>query len=985
MKLVNLIKRIKFLKFNILTNWKAITILILGIAITIALTIHTYYAVEKREREEFVTICNEIKFKISTQLHNNAVILHAASALISASETISRDKWKEFTQNIEIKKNLSGIQGVGFSLIIPKNLLSRHISDINKEGFPNYRVYPEGKRDFYTSIIYIEPFSDRNLKAFGYDMFSEPVRRKAMEQSRDQNVATISGKVELVQETDQNIQFGTLMYDPVYRPNYQINTIEQRRSAIRGWVYCTFRMTDFMQGILNGWVNLKHDKIRVKVFDERQNFKSLLYDSQMGDSKQQDESKQTTILESIEFNDKIWLLYFTKIPPQFTSFNTMIIIVFVSGIIISILVFMLMVSIFNKAKRSQKIAELNLRHANWRLESLIEGTHIGTWEWNVQSGEIIINDDWAGMIGYPVNELMPITYKTRLSLIHTDDVNQMNELLSKHLAGELQYYDSEYRMKHKDGHWVWIHDRGRVNSRTDNGKPMIMFGIHTDITKRRLTESEIKKSELKFKTLFESANDAIFLMDDEIFIDCNFKTGQIFGCSRQDIIEHSPVSFSPDYQPDGQLSSTRAKEKINAALRGEAQFFEWMHCRKDGSLFETEVSLNRIELDGKLFLQAIVRDISERKKAEEKINLLAHAIKNSADCICITDKNFKITFVNDSFCKVYDYMEEEIIGQQIAVIISKNNLPEIGKDLYSTITKKEVWTGEVLNKRKSGNEFPIQLSLAPLLNNSGDLIAVVGVVRDITDRKQAEAEIKKANEELVKLNTEKDKFFSIIAHDLRSPFSSFLGFTEMLVDELPNMSLQEIHKIAKLLKGSANNLYNLLENLLQWSRIQRGLIEPNMIELKLNETVTEINKAITEIIDRKGIRIINTIPENIVVIGDQNMFESIVRNLFSNAVKFTPKGGIITVSAKMENNDLVKFTIQDSGIGMNMEMLASLFLIDKNTCRKGIDGEPSTGLGLIICKDFVEKHGGKIWAESYEGLGSTFSFLLPGKVTEIER
>jgi PAS domain S-box-containing protein len=952
----------------------------LGIAITIALTIHTYYAVERKEREEFVTICNEIKFKISTQLHTNAVVLHTASALISTADTIGRDTWKEFTGNIEIKKNLPGIQAVGFSLIIPENLLSRHISDIQKEGFPNYQVFPEGKREVYTSIIFLEPFSGRNIRAFGYDMFSETVRRKAMEQSRDQDVAILSGKVELVHETDGDIQFGTLMYLPVYQPNYQLNTIEQRRSAIRGWVYGTFQMTDFMQGILRGWVNLKHDRIRLKIFDESQNTKSLLYDSWTGDSIKQVELIQAKILESIEFNDKIWLLSFTWAPPEFSSLNTMIIIVFVSGIIISILIFILSVLMIDKVNRSQKMAEQNLRHANWRMESLIEGTHIGTWEWNIQTGEIIINDDWAGMIGYTVNELMPINDKTRLSLIHSDDVIQSDELLAKHFAGELQYYDSEYRMKHKDGHWVWIHDRGRVNSRTEDGKPIIMFGIHTDITKRRITESEIKKSELKFKTLFESANDAIFLMDEENFIDCNFKTEQIFGCSKKDIIGNSPVKFSPDYQPDGRLSSTMAKEKINAALQGEAQFFEWMHCRNDGSFFEAEVSLNRIELDGKLFLQAIVRDVSERKKAEEKINLLAHAIKNSADCICITDKDFKITFVNDSFCKVYDYKEVEIIGQPIVVIISKNNAPEIGKDLYATIAKKEVWTGEVLNKRKNGNEFPIQLSLSPLLNNTGDLIAIVGVVRDITDRKKAEAEIKKANEELVKLNTEKDKFFSIIAHDLRSPFSSLLGFTEMLVDELPNMSLAEIHKIAKLLKGSANNLYNLLENLLQWSRIQRGLIEPNMVELKLNETVSEINKAITEIIDRKDIRIINNIPEDIVVIADQNMFESIVRNLFSNAVKFTPKGGIITVSATLEDNNQVKFTIQDSGIGMNVDILSGLFLIDKNTCRKGIDGEPSTGLGLIICKDFIEKHGGKIWAESIEGKGSTFTFSIPGKV-----
>ena len=250
---------------------------------------------------------------------------------------------------------------------------------------------------------------------------------------------------------------------------------------------------------------------------------------------------------------------------------------------------------------------------------------------------------------------------------------------------------------------------------------------------------------------------------------------------------------------------------------------------------------------------------------------------------------------------------------------------------------------------------------------------------DITESKRAEEEIKRKNKELQLVNAEKDKFFSIIAHDLRTPFNSFLGLTQLMADQLPAMTLEQTQKIAVSLRKTATNLYGLLENLLQWSRMKGGITnfepEPILVKPKISGSLglyLEANKS-------KKIDISYNMSEDLTVLADGNMFECIIRNLVSNAIKFTPQEGTITITAKSLDDKWVEASVKDSGIGMNQEMMENLFREDINTSRKGTNSEPSTGLGLIICKEFVEKHGGKLWVDSEEGKGSTFYFTLPAK------
>jgi len=233
----------------------------------------------------------------------------------------------------------------------------------------------------------------------------------------------------------------------------------------------------------------------------------------------------------------------------------------------------------------------------------------------------------------------------------------------------------------------------------------------------------------------------------------------------------------------------------------------------------------------------------------------------------------------------------------------------------------------------------------------------------------------RANER--EMNETRDKIFSIIAHDLRSPFTAFLGFTEIMSEEILDMNRKEVQEIARSMRKSATSLFHMLEDLLEWSQMQRGLITFNPALLRLKPLVDECIGNVSETARFKELKIINNTAEGLDVWADNIMLQTIIRNILSNAVKFTPAGETVTVSAVPAAGNTVEIAVNDTGIGMSKAVLDDLFGMNLNSRRKGTEGEPSTGLGLIICKEFVERHKGMIHAASEEGKGSTFYIILP--------
>lgn len=250
---------------------------------------------------------------------------------------------------------------------------------------------------------------------------------------------------------------------------------------------------------------------------------------------------------------------------------------------------------------------------------------------------------------------------------------------------------------------------------------------------------------------------------------------------------------------------------------------------------------------------------------------------------------------------------------------------------------------------------------------------------DITERKKTEESVRKSEEKFRRLNEEKDKFFSVIAHDLRSPFHSLFGLVELVVNDKGSLTIGEIQRFLREIYKSGENLYELLENLLEWANMKRGVItsHPEVIFLKnlINYNVNFLSlKA-----EQKEIRLTAECPPELEVIADKHMTDSVLRNLISNALKFTKRKGVVAITAEPYRESFVKISVTDNGVGMSPEYVARLFKTGEKIGLKGTEEELSSGLGLLLCKDFVGENGGEIWVKSEEGKGSTFNFTLPAK------
>jgi PAS domain S-box-containing protein len=608
------------------------------------------------------------------------------------------------------------------------------------------------------------------------------------------------------------------------------------------------------------------------------------------------------------------------------------------------------------------------------LKESIKASGVGLWDWNMQTNEVYQSPEWKKQIGYEDDELQS-SFETYISHLHPSNIKNLEETTNEFISGKRDKSESEYRFRHKDGSYRWILAKASVQY-DKNGKPWRLLGSNLDITERKNAEQLIRGLNERFSLIAQATNDCVY--------DWDILTNQIWwnpALSR--LFNYPPEINTTDYlwreeriHPDDLDSMMQSVQNV-FDTKMENWNGEYRFKCADGSyayVFDRGIVLYDKDKNPIRWVGSIM-DISKRKKTEEKIKMLASAVKNSGESIAITDKDYKIIYVNNFFCEMSGYKEEEIIGQSIYVINSQNNLPEVINDLFSTISKKKRWSGEILHKRKDGNDFMVQLSLAPLLNDKGELNSIVGILRDITERKRAEAEINKTNKALIKLNAEKDKFFSIIAHDLKTPFNSIIGFSEILVEQVKEKNYQGIEEYTGIILKSSQRAMDLLTNLMEWSRSQTGKMEFNPAYFQMTRLINEVELLLDNAAGQKSIVITNTVPDNIAVYADENMMSAVLRNLISNAIKFTHPGGKINISA--EKKEELTVSVSDNGIGIPKNRIEQLFRIDENYSTSGTQNEKGTGLGLILCKEFIEKHGGKIWVESEEGKGSIFHFTLP--------
>ncbi|MBM2815684.1 MAG: response regulator receiver sensor signal transduction histidine kinase [Ignavibacteria bacterium] len=412
---------------------------------------------------------------------------------------------------------------------------------------------------------------------------------------------------------------------------------------------------------------------------------------------------------------------------------------------------------------------------------------------------------------------------------------------------------------------------------------------------------------------------------------------------------------------------------------------------------------NGIPDGGIIVLRDITDELARLEAGRYNQFFIRNMLEASPGPFFILSNDFLIQNVNTQAELATGEKRERLFGSQLMQYFThEEKLMSAISKMYKSGEKQEC---ELEIKHRNGFLSPVVLNISINYDNQGKAAGIFALALDASESRSIEEELKQyivalrltvrlteeraeeikklniqlsqSEAQLKELNAAKDKFFSIVAHDLKNPLSGFISFSEMLAKDIALLSKEDITDMLKEMSNSARSLFKLLENLLQWSRLQRGVMEFNPDNFNLHE-ITEMNIDVVRInASNKQISINNNVPQDIFTYCDVNMSNTIIRNLITNSIKFTNPGGNITIYAENFDERFIKICVKDTGVGMSQETIDKLFKIEFNLSSRGTADEIGTGLGLILCKDLVDKNGGNIWVESQPEQGSSFFFTLP--------
>jgi PAS domain S-box-containing protein len=486
-------------------------------------------------------------------------------------------------------------------------------------------------------------------------------------------------------------------------------------------------------------------------------------------------------------------------------------------------------------------------------------------------------------------------------------------------------------------------------------------------------------NEEKFRNLFENspAGNSMTGMDGSLHV--NKALCDMLGYSLKELQQKKWMDIThPD---DIELTQSYIQSLVDGSVSQVR--FEKRFIHKNDNILWTELSsYMQRDLDGKpLFLISSITNITERKHAEELLRLSEQKYRRlhetMIDGLAYTSMEGKILESNIAFQNLLGYSCEELNSLTYLDITPKKwhayekriIAEQILISGYSKIYEKEY-------VRRDGTVFPVELRTTLIKNEAGEIEGMWAIIRDITKRKATEKLLKENEIRLYQLNATKDKFFSIIARDLRNPFTTIVGLSNILSDQIKKNDHKGIGKYVEAILNSSKRTMDLLSNLLEWSRSQTGRMSLSIEQVDLTSIMKETTDLLTESATQKSISITIKSPSKVLCMVDKNVINSVLRNLVSNAIKYTHPGGSIVITTEQRINESIVI-VKDSGVGMDKNDLENLFRIEACRATEGTREEIGTGLGLILCKEFIDKHGGKIWAESEPGIGSTFFFSIP--------
>ncbi|MGK7395274.1 MAG: PAS domain S-box protein [Candidatus Cyclobacteriaceae bacterium M3_2C_046] len=627
-----------------------------------------------------------------------------------------------------------------------------------------------------------------------------------------------------------------------------------------------------------------------------------------------------------------------------------------------------------------------------RLNNILEGTQAGTWEWNVQSGEAVFNEYWANMIGYSLEEIQPASIQTWMDFAHPEDLARSNQLLQDHFSGKTDHYEFESRMKHKDGNWIWVLDRGKVTEWSEDGKPLKMAGTHQEITERKKAEEKLNQSRKQLKKLTDNVPGAIYQFELKPDGSMHFpfvskNISMLHTATAEQFKENPGLSFSEIHPDDEAYIQSSIQESARQLSEWKV---EYRTKPRNGKIsWHSGLAKPELKEDGTVVWYGIFQDITRLKEitqaqkeyqehnlklAAEKINIL----ESIRDGFFVLNKDFIVEYYNDAAEKLLNKNKSEVIGHNIF-----DAFPETRGSLF-----EEQYSYALENQVNVSFEVyfePYQDWYKVLAYPYENKISVYFQI--VTDQKKTEAELIKAKELAEAASHSKSEFLANMSHEIRTPLNGVIGFTDLLLKTSLDMTQQQY---MKTVHQSATTLLEIINDILDFSKIEAGKLE--LLEDKCD--VIEMSSKITDLIKfqahKKELEILLNIGEGIprFILADEVRLKQVLVNLLGNAIKFTERGEIelkIELLEKISQKEGVfRFSVRDTGLGIGERSQQKIFEAfsqeDASTTRK----YGGTGLGLAISNKLLAMMGSRLQLKSKLGEGSSFYFDIQTSTIEGE-
>ncbi|MCC9165405.1 CHASE domain-containing protein [Pontibacter harenae] len=923
-------------------------------------------AAERRAKLFDITASQAVE-AIDLQMRDYVQVLIGAKALFIASDTIERKPWKQYYEALNLEKNYPGIQGLGYAVAVWPDQLEEHNNLLRAEGFENFKLWPEGKRPFYTSIIYLEPFVGRNLRAFGYDMYSDSVRRSAMKMARDTKKPTMTGKVRLVQENGEDEQAGFLVYLPIYKNNSDPESIRERQLQIKGFVYSPFRAKDLMSAVLGK----NYDDLDIEVYDGNTMDKaSVLFSTDSTLHYHSEEKRPFSKLSTIRVGNRIWRVY-SSADDSFGNATDVGLPYFIlmGGSIMSLLIFLIVWSLSN-SRRSNRIKQSITDNATAAL-FMINGKGYCTF----------MNPAAEEMTGYTLEEMKA---KPLHEMIHHTRPDGSPFPVEECSIGKVLPTNTDVRA-HED---VYIRKDGSFFDVVIAAKPIMENNVPSgtiievrDITEEKKVQQAILESEARFRTMADSAPVMIWMAD--AWGQCMYVNDQWLEFTGKTFEENINFGW---LQPIASEDGTYYEDVYKKACAEAAPFrVEYRMKRSDGQQrWVVNTGTPRFGASNE-FLGHIgsVLDITEIKEAERKIKQNAELLQKlflevPALVALLRAPDQQYVLANPQYRKLYG--SRPLVGKTLRE--AHPELEGIGffERLDKVFSSGKAYVGQEvtapIDRNSDGNlqEAYFNLVYQPLLDGKGKVEAVLLFAVEVTElvaaRKKLAAtneELSQTNQELQRINDDLDSFVYTASHDLKSPIANMEGLITLLRDILQGKLEGEDSQVLDMVGNSINKLKLTVADLAEITKVQKELQE-SIEPLSFQSLLQDVEADISSLIEEADAIIETDFQVDNITYARKNL-RSIIYNLVSNAIKYRdPTRQPLVQLSTCQQDGYIVLEVQDNGLGIKKEQQHKLFNMFKRL-HSHVEG---TGIGLYIVKRIIENNGGRIEVESELGKGTTF-------------